>query len=39
VQPKLRIHNRPKDIDGFRFDDFEIVDYHAQAHISAPIAV
>lgn len=39
VLPKLRIHNRPKDIDGFRFDDFEIVDYHAQAHISAPIAV
>ena len=37
--PKLLIHNRPKTIDGFTFIDFEIVDYHAQAHISAPIAV
>jgi thymidylate synthase len=37
--PQLRIHSRPKDIDGFKFEDFEIVDYHAQAHIAAPIAV
>ena len=37
--PQLRIHNRPEDIDGFKFEDFEIVDYHAQAHIAAPIAV
>jgi thymidylate synthase len=37
--PKLLIHNRPKDIDGFKFEDFEIIDYNAQAHISAPIAV
>ena len=31
--------NTLEDKMGFRFDDFEIVDYHAQAHISAPIAV
>ena len=37
--PQLVIKRIPDDIDGFHFDDFEIVNYHAQAHIAAPIAV
>ncbi len=37
--PSLRINPHKKDIFGFVFDDFELVDYHAQAHIPAPVAV
>jgi len=37
--PSLRINPDKKDIFGFVFDDFELVDYHAQAHIPAPVAV
>jgi len=37
--PQLLIHRTPDAIDGFRFDDFEIVGYAAQPHIAAPIAV
>ncbi|WP_417550216.1 thymidylate synthase [Methylophaga sp.] len=37
--PKLKIHRKPPSILDYRFDDFEIVDYEAQAHIKAPIAV
>jgi thymidylate synthase len=37
--PKLLIHNIPDQIDGFKFEDFEIVDYVAAPHIAAPIAV
>ena len=37
--PKLNIHRKPPSILDYRFDDFEIVDYEAQAHIKAPIAV
>ena len=37
--PKLVIHNIPDQIDGFKFEDFEIVDYVAAPHIAAPIAV
>ena len=29
----------PDAIDGFVFDDFEIVNYHPQPHIPAPISV
>jgi len=37
--PQLVINRIPDNIDGFHFDDFEIVNYNAQAHIAAPIAV
>ena len=37
--PQLVIHNVPDQIDGFKFEDFEIVDYVAAPHIAAPIAV
>ena len=37
--PQLLIHRTPDSIDGFCFEDFEIIGYEAQPHISAPIAV
>ena len=37
--PQLLIHRTPDNIDGFRFDDFEITGYDAEPHIAAPIAV
>ena len=37
--PQLLIHRTPESIDGFRFEDFEIIGYEAQSHIAAPIAV
>ena len=37
--PQLLIHRTPESIDGFRFEDFEILGYDAQSHIAAPIAV
>ena len=37
--PSLKINHEVKDIFAFTFDDFELLDYQAQAHIAAPIAV
>ena len=37
--PKLRINRRPSSIFDYRIEDFEVVDYAPQAHISAPVAV
>ena len=37
--PRLQINPDKKDIFGFVFEDFELLDYHPQAHISAPVAV
>ena len=37
--PQLMIHRRPESILGYRFDDFEIVNYQAHPHIKAPVAV
>ncbi len=37
--PGLKINPDKKDIFGFVFDDFELVDYVAQPHIAAPVAV
>lgn len=39
VLPSLQINPDVKDIFAFTFDDFELLDYQAQAHIAAPIAV
>ena len=37
--PTMRINPEIKDIFGFRFEDFEILDYQAHPHIKAPVAV
>ena len=37
--PRLLIRREVKEIDQFRFDDFEIVGYQAHPHIAAPVAV
>jgi len=37
--PRLQIKRKPNSIFEYRFDDFEIVDYHPHPHIAAPIAV
>lgn len=37
--PKLAIRHRPASLFEYHFDDFEVVDYAAQAHIKAPVAV
>ena len=39
VLPSIKINPDKKDIFGFVFDDFELVDYVAQGHIPAPVAV
>lgn len=38
-EPTLRILRRAPDIFSYRFDDFEVRDYHPQQHIAAPVAV
>ncbi|MFU8896084.1 MAG: thymidylate synthase [Gammaproteobacteria bacterium] len=37
--PRLRILRRPPTIFDYRYEDFEIVGYHAQAHIPAPVSI
>lgn len=37
--PKLKLIRTPDSIFDFRIDDFEVLDYAPQAHISAPVAV
>lgn len=37
--PRLRLNPEVREIDGFRFEDFEIVDYRCHPSIKAPIAV
>lgn len=37
--PKLKLTRTPDSIFDFRIDDFEVLDYAPQAHISAPVAV
>jgi thymidylate synthase len=37
--PKLRINSKPDSMFAYRIEDFEVVDYAPQAHISAPVAV
>jgi thymidylate synthase len=37
--PRLLIKRQPDTIDGYHFEDFEILDYNADAHIAAPVAV
>ena len=37
--PRLRLNPAVRDIDAFRFEDVEIVDYQSHPAIKAPIAV
>lgn len=37
--PQIKINSAVKDIFAFTFEDFELVDYCAQPHIAAPVAV
>ncbi len=37
--PKMQINPGIKDIFGYRFEDFNLVDYQAHPHIQAPISV
>lgn len=37
--PKLKLLRTPDSIFDFCIEDFEVTDYHPQAHISAPVAV
>jgi thymidylate synthase len=37
--PKLRIRRRPDSVDGYEYEDFEIVDYDPHPHIAAKVAV
>ena len=37
--PTMKINPAVKDIFAFTYDDFELCDYNAQPHISAPVAV
>jgi thymidylate synthase len=37
--PVMKINPDVNDVFAFRFEDFELVDYHPQPHIKAPVAV
>lgn len=37
--PKMQINPDVKSIDGFVFEDFELLDYQAHPHIKAPVSV
>jgi thymidylate synthase len=37
--PRLVIKRQPESIDGYHYEDFEIVDYDPHPHIKAPVAV
>jgi len=37
--PKLKLLRTPNSIFDFTIEDFEVLDYQPQSHISAPVAV
>ena len=37
--PKLQMRRKPDSLYRYQYEDFEIVDYHPQPHIKAPVAV
>lgn len=39
VLPKMKLNPEIKDIFDFKYEDFELVDYVAQPHIKATVAV
>lgn len=38
-RPKLKLVNKPKDIESYTVDDFVLEDYHPEPHIKFPVAV
>lgn len=38
-KPTMKINPEVNDIFGFKFDDFELVDYQAHPHIKAPVSI
>ena len=39
AKPTMKINPEIKDIFGFKYDDFELIDYQAHPHIKAPVAI
>jgi|SRR5690554_5259473 len=37
--PRMQLNPEVRDLFAFKFEDFELLDYHAQPHIKAPVAV
>jgi len=37
--PTLKINRKPASIFGYRFEDFELINYESHPHISAPISI
>jgi thymidylate synthase len=37
--PQMQINPNVNEIDQFKFDDFELVNYEAHPHIKAPVAI
>lgn len=37
--PRLEIKRKPSSIDAYEYEDFALIDYVAQAHIKAPVAI
>ena len=37
--PRLEIKRKPPSIDAYEYEDFELIDYVAQPHIKAPVAI
>jgi thymidylate synthase len=37
--PQMKINPDVKDIFGFRFEDFELLNYNPHPHIKAPVAI
>lgn len=37
--PRLEIKRKPSSIDAYDYEDFALIDYVAQAHIKAPVAI
>ncbi len=37
--PRLEIRRKPPSIDAYEYEDFALIDYEAQAHIKAPVAI
>ncbi|MEO0437092.1 MAG: thymidylate synthase [Pseudomonadota bacterium] len=37
--PTLKIKRKPASIDGYAFEDFELLDYDPHPHIAAPVAI
>ncbi|CAM3544288.1 thymidylate synthase [Pseudoalteromonas maricaloris] len=39
AKPQMQINPQVKDIFGFKFEDFELVNYECHPHIKAPVAI